>query len=216
MSKTLKIGFWNAQGLSILKWNKLINEFSSMCYDIFFVAETWFVNHSFYSQHPLYLCSSTILPKSINQSRNKAGIYCLASSHVKSLISNVDVNSYYINLSLCGNKISCVYLPPSLNSQDVIQNLPSSPVSLLIGDINTQFGVAFGTKKSGPNKRIQIFKELCNNLQLNHIRLWLRIAGPSDQYVLNTIRKLLMRGAWIRYSFFCLTPVDRDTDDQRC
>ena len=170
MSESLKIGFWNAQGLSILKWNKLIDEFSLFSYDIFFVVETWFVNYDSYSQHPLFFCSSLKPPRSIDQNRDKAGIYCLISKSLRSQVSNIQVDLYSLNITLFGKILSCVYIPPSFkNIIQVSSILPSTSVSLLIGDINTQFGVSFGTKKSGPSERIKLFKEYAPSHSLIHI-----------------------------------------------
>ena len=55
----------------------------------------------------------------------------------------------------------------------------------MIGDINTHFGVQYGSTKMGPSERVQIFNNLCNKLSLKHINP--NGNTPNHYFINNTI-----------------------------
>ena len=164
--ESLKIGFWNSQGLSIHKWNSLLKSFYASSFDIFFVVETWFVDHALHSSHPLYLTSSFMAGPKPATGHNKAGLLCLITPSLRPFVSSISSSSNSIFLSLGGHSLHCAYLPPSMTISSVKEFLPSSSISVFLGDLNTHFGKLLGSSRSGPPQRIDLFDDLASSLEL--------------------------------------------------
>ncbi|PVU85811.1 hypothetical protein BB559_006808, partial [Furculomyces boomerangus] len=112
--KTLRIGFWNVQGLSPSKWDTVIQQFDQNKYDLIFTAETWFIDHQYHIQHPNFVISSHRFPRPII-GHEQSGLMLLASTELKSNINSAQSTSYTITLSVFGKTIFGAYFPPTLS-----------------------------------------------------------------------------------------------------
>lgn len=169
MESILNIGFWNCQGLNFHKWNK-IAALIDASFDIIFLAETWFVNQSSHTSHPLFLATSRrIIPNPNPTGHAQAGLICLISPLLRPLVSQVKTTEYTITITLQSHTIMAVYFPPSMSGSNLIKYLPVQPVTLILGDINTHFGAAYGSRRIGPRNRIDIFEDMALRFGLDHL-----------------------------------------------
>ncbi|PVU87694.1 hypothetical protein BB560_006450, partial [Smittium megazygosporum] len=144
---TLKIGYWNVRGLSDSKWNVAIKCITNQVVEILFLAETWFVKQHIRSNHPLFFTASKIVKSKDENGRPLSGIIVIASRLIQTQISNSITTEYTVGITINGFKILAVYFPPSMDISSIDYYMPKTTVDTIIGDINTQFGVKFGTKK---------------------------------------------------------------------
>ncbi|PVV00586.1 hypothetical protein BB560_005029, partial [Smittium megazygosporum] len=166
---TLKIGYWNVRGLSDSKWNVAIKCITNQVVDILFLAETWFVKQHIRSNHPLFFTASKITQ-----------------------ISSSITTEYTVGITVNGFKILAVYFPPSMDIASIDYYMPKTTVDTIIGDINTQFGVKFGTKKVGPLIRKNYFLDHCNANGLIHL-----IPDPPESTPDHAFLLEQHKGKWI-------------------
>lgn len=101
------------------------------------------MNQDIYLNHLLFLSITSPL-RYYTTSHQAAGLLCICQPHICSLISSISSTSFSITLSLLGNTIKAVYLPPSLSGELFQNEILVSPVDLLLGDINTHFSKSIG------------------------------------------------------------------------
>ncbi|OMJ20989.1 hypothetical protein AYI69_g6008 [Smittium culicis] len=167
---TLKIGFYNCNGLSHFKWEYVMRSFENDVFDIIFLAETWFVGEDYHRAHPYYVFSSKIDGSTRDNGRCKNGLMCLAKPFIKSQISNIESTTHTLNLCVYGHNIFAVYFPPSLEIGKIKDYVLNRGFSIMLGDLNTYFGSNFGQKRNFPINRIELFNDLVDKLDMKHVR----------------------------------------------
>ncbi|OMJ11622.1 hypothetical protein AYI69_g9761 [Smittium culicis] len=179
---TVKIGFWNCNGLSYFKWKYAMDLFENGVYDMLFLAETWFVGEDNHKKHPYYAFSSVIEASKRSNGRCNNGMMCLAKPYIKNQISNVETTSYTMNVSIFGHNIYAVYFPPSMNINSVSNFALNRGYSVLFGDINTFFGSRFGQKKHRPSNMVELFEDLVHMHGMVHVRPGLNLETPDHAF----------------------------------
>jgi hypothetical protein len=154
---SLRVGYVNVHGLgSRQKWD-LCTKMLGSTFDIMFLAETWFIQHSTYIQERPWIASTTLGPLNL-LGRQAGGIYLVGTATAKSRVQGIQVSQYSITCLIDGHTITGVYYPPqTLTTADMqvqLQNIRRSTV--VVGDINTRFPPHYG---HGPADRVRAFNE---------------------------------------------------------
>lgn len=187
MMESLSIGYLNVRGLTDDKWRLLLALISAdppspssspsplPSYDLIFLAETWYVNHTAHLSHPLTLLSSPF-PCPRREGRQHGGLLLLLSTRIRSLVQSYVVHEHFLSVCLkTGSSstatISAVYLPPSLSDDQVMRVLKTMPISdIMLGDINVRYGVLFDDSSSGPPGRRRAIDGFMAKKHLVHVK----------------------------------------------
>ncbi|PVV02140.1 hypothetical protein BB560_003416 [Smittium megazygosporum] len=191
MSQKIKVGFWNVCGLSGHKWLASVNAIESKEVDLLFLAETWFVDQKLHIRHKYYIASSApVYQKKIN-SHQPSGIMCLVSDELRQSITSTSFSKYSVSVRFSSFSIAAVYFPPSMDVPTITSYMPTQPVDILLGDINTKFGVKFGTKQVGPSAKVNYFNDYTSENGLLHL-----IPTPPESTPDHAFVKIGINATW--------------------
>ncbi|PVU94172.1 hypothetical protein BB559_003074 [Furculomyces boomerangus] len=168
-SSSLLIGFWNCRGLDSDSFKVVIDLLSNDEYDLIFLIETWFMDHAYTTSSSYFFISSKRVYPKPDFGRWKSGLACYITPKHRQAISYFSSTEYSISLTIYSKSIQLVYFPPTMSLQSCKLLLPKTPISLLLGDINTHFGKKFGSKNSGPAERSQMINDYCEAMRLVHL-----------------------------------------------
>lgn len=141
----------------------------SSSFDVMFLVETWFVDHSYILSLPSFVAHSPLVDARAGQ-RQLNGILCLASRDTIPHIKNVSTTKYAIHMTIRGYRVSCVYLPPSLDRaefENVINSCSASHV--VVGDFNAIFGPPYCSKSPRPPDRLDLLRRWSSSNGLHHL-----------------------------------------------
>ena len=146
----VRIRYLNCRGLSADKWGILKREMEHA--DVLFLSETWYIGQHRQWRDQSFFASS--INRNVNRysmGRQKDGLICLIRASLHHHVSLVERTAYSIHIQLRDLSILGVYLPPSLDIEEFVGVLtPEKRPSIIIGDINVRFGVAFNDTETTP------------------------------------------------------------------
>ncbi|OMJ18111.1 hypothetical protein AYI70_g5546 [Smittium culicis] len=120
-TNNMKIAYWNCQGLSERKWDKVLSVFDNIELDILFLAETWFIDDDVHHSHPYYLISTRRIDPKTKFGHESAGMVCLVSPNIRRSITSVSISAYTINIKINEHDITAVYFPPSMKIDEILR-----------------------------------------------------------------------------------------------
>jgi Reverse transcriptase (RNA-dependent DNA polymerase) len=148
---SVKMGYINVCGLNAEKHEACIaliesgrHQWHSVLirlgiFDILVLSETWFVRYD-YMAHPYSVTQSRSTERKGN-SRHNGGLLVMARD--SRLIHSVESSKHCILMRIMGGvSILSVYLPPSLDLDQVeaeLGSFPEHPYNVIVGDINVRF-----------------------------------------------------------------------------
>ena len=144
--------YLNIGGLSADKWRVIAPLVSTS--DIYALAETWHMLPDL--QHPQLLTASRPPTHLRTVGHQNGGILCFVSDRIRPMIHSLHTTEYSIRFNILAHTVLIVYLPPSMDKYAFLGQLspPQTPLSLIIGDINTRLGRVYGNDRSGPPDRV--------------------------------------------------------------
>lgn len=169
-TRSLSIGYYNSYGLGSNKWREIRkNIFPS--FDILFVAETWYQLEDSIVNDPLFLAQTALAPEFRKvDTRQHGGIIAFIDPSIRAEVSRTDVNRFSITVSIRGETIHAVYLPPSLNNFDYESFLQPKDLrpSLIVGDLNCRIHSERRAMIDNPG-RIDICNRVAGKHRLSYV-----------------------------------------------
>jgi hypothetical protein len=164
----MKIGYMNVRALWPAKWQVLVELVNSKQFDFLFLSETWYRMTDTTTPHPFFV--STTSPSKIYDGRQHGGMILIAHPSLHPHIADVVSSEYSISFRCNSVRILGVYAPPSLSPVNFLSLFTSANIpDLILGDINTRFGIRFGDKNSGPATRVQTIDRIKQLFNLRHL-----------------------------------------------
>lgn len=162
-SSSVRLGLWNANGLSASTIHDILRLCSST--HVVFITETWLLPSSgrlntSWSQFHTYGVPVE------GSYRGSQGVSALVSPSCPVPVVQVPLNSKYALGLRVGRSLHviCLYLPPTLPSDEVLQVLESLPLledTILCGDLNARLGDLVGD--SATNPRGSLLRSWCED-----------------------------------------------------
>ena len=164
----LRIAFLNVNGLSNNKVDQILPLTNT--YDIVFLAETWSLSLDRITQHPTFIVHAAGKPRSDSR-RADGGLCCLSNISIKASITVTRRTFNTISILVDGKvRVSCVYLPPSMNPVDFNNSMTTLVDSdIVLGDFNARFGRFCHDTNTGPRNRIDFLQQWQLVRSLSHI-----------------------------------------------
>lgn len=170
-SPQVTILYLNVCGLTDVK-------LSSICFSLhkdtlFFIAETWYINHQARLSNHLVVASTLPSPSKHTGRRRDHGMILLCPVTFAPYIKIITTTEFSIMVRLkdTNTTIAAVYLPPSLPPSAVETELKAlGTVSVLLGDLNVRLGASVGDTVSGPPERLASLCTYLDRANLVYIR----------------------------------------------
>lgn len=139
-------------------------------FDLMFLTETWFQDHSRMTAHPMYLCSSPMVEYP-HGTRPSGGLFCFCSMSFRATVTNAYGSQYTLEVTASSKRVVGVYLPPSI-PRDQMETIVSgfSGAYVIIGDNNVSYGPLWGQNVYAPSWKMELFNKMCRLGQLLHVR----------------------------------------------
>ena len=150
---SFRIGLWNANGLRASVIHDVLSHAQS--FDILFITETWLTAGNFPCNWEQFHLYGAKVANANN--RGSGGVSALvnptSSLSVHRLPSS---NRYTLSIKTSSLSIHCLYLPPSLSTQNALHALQSIPLrsdTIICGDLNARLGDFTGDSDTNPRGR---------------------------------------------------------------
>lgn len=136
----LRIGYVNVYGLKRAN-RRVLPGLLGTCFDVLFVAETWYMDYASYSTDRLTLAASRPLALDGRKGRQSGGFCVLATLPARGAVERVEhVSEFRIVVRVGGMVVCGLYLPPRMTASEVGRELEAcTSYDVVMGDVNTRF-----------------------------------------------------------------------------
>ena len=171
------ISLWNANGLRMTTIQDSLNYASSS--SILLITETWLTS-------PMLLPTNWVQyhlygTKIASANRGKGGIVALVNPSCPLSVTLLpSPNAHTLSLKVGVLRVHCVYLPPSLHRNqvlEVLESIPRGANTIICGDFNARLGDTLGDYKVNPRGRL--FYPWVLDRQLSILNASLAIGKPT-------------------------------------
>ena len=133
----LNVLYYNLNGLTLIKLNKLETLLAANNLDIIIISEHWFPKGFDFSQSRFYI-ASTSRPSVVRMSGHQnGGILMLGTPRVRTVLQNVTVGEFHIEFRINCQIFNAVYFPPRLTEELIQGELDQMTLPCtLFGDMN--------------------------------------------------------------------------------
>jgi hypothetical protein len=173
----IRLAYLNCRGLNQFKQDTLFQLVPNK-YDILFLSETWYCNHSQYIQHPNFFTSSPLPSSKTSKGRHSGGLLVIVSPLIKKNIVQFSSTQYSIDIKVYNQHIRAIYLPPSLSNTKQKHgdshyylsknSIKDTQPTIILGDFNAFFGI-HQPEPSASKSRSLFLKPVLQALKLKRV-----------------------------------------------